>query len=191
MGRKLNFIALLAFVLMTVFGSGLAAPDAEWSDVLEAHPGDVAWMVVASAFVLLMTPGLAFFYAGMVRSKNVLGMLMQNIFAMGIISTIWAIVGFTLVFGVTEERDDLSGGQIGQCDHRHLLPCAFCNEPEEEPPGIAIRPHRMDGGIALLDQPFVEERAHQVWEVIVPGHARPSGPMLRHGTPSTRNRSLA
>jgi Amt family ammonium transporter len=48
-----------------------------------------------------MTPGLAFFYAGMVRSKNVLGMLMQNFFAMGLISVLWAVAGFSLAFGGT------------------------------------------------------------------------------------------
>jgi Amt family ammonium transporter len=61
--------------------------------------GDTAWVLMSAALVLFMTPGLAFFYAGMVRSKNVLGMLMQNIFAMGIISVIWAIIGFSLAFG--------------------------------------------------------------------------------------------
>src|SRR5690606_39543755 len=95
------------------------------------------------------------------------------------------------VFGVTEERNDLPGGQVGQRDHCHFLPCALCNEPEEQPPSIAIRAHRMDGGIALLDQPFVEERAQQIWELIVLGHARTSGTILRHGAPSARNRSLA
>jgi len=61
--------------------------------------GNTAWVLISAALVLFMTPGLALFYGGMVRSKNVLGMLMQNIFAMGIISTLWAIVGFSLVFG--------------------------------------------------------------------------------------------
>jgi len=61
--------------------------------------GNVAWMLISTALVLFMTPGLAFFYGGMVRSKNVLGMLMQNIFAMGLISTIWAIIGFSIAFG--------------------------------------------------------------------------------------------
>jgi Amt family ammonium transporter len=61
--------------------------------------GDTAWMLVATALVLFMTPGLAFFYGGMVRAKNVLGMLMQNFFAMGLIAVLWAVVGFTLVFG--------------------------------------------------------------------------------------------
>ena len=61
--------------------------------------GNTAWVLVSAALVLFMTPGLAFFYGGMVRSKNVLGMLMQNIFAMGLISTIWAIIGFSIAFG--------------------------------------------------------------------------------------------
>ncbi|MGH9165695.1 MAG: ammonium transporter [Acidimicrobiales bacterium] len=61
--------------------------------------GNTAWVLVSAALVLFMTPGLAFFYAGMVRSKNVLGMLMQNFFAMGLISVLWAAVGFSLAFG--------------------------------------------------------------------------------------------
>jgi Amt family ammonium transporter len=74
--------------------------------------GDTAWMLVATALVLFMTPGLAFFYGGMVRSKNVLGMLMQNFFAMGLIAVLWAVAGFTLVFG-----DFGNGGFIGNFDH--------------------------------------------------------------------------
>ncbi len=50
--------------------------------------GHTAWVLMSAALVLFMTPGLAFFYGGMVRSKNVLGMLMQNVFAMGLVSTI-------------------------------------------------------------------------------------------------------
>ena len=72
--------------------------------------GNTAWVLVSAALVLFMTPGLAFFYGGMVRSKNMLGMLMQNIFAMGIISTLFAIVGFTLIFG------DSGNGWIGNFD---------------------------------------------------------------------------
>jgi len=65
--------------------------------------GATAWVLASAALVLFMTPGLAFFYGGMVRSKNVLGMLMQNIFAMGLISVIWAVVGFSLAFGGSEK----------------------------------------------------------------------------------------
>jgi Amt family ammonium transporter len=61
--------------------------------------GDTAWMLVSTALVLFMTPGLAFFYGGMVRAKNVLGMLMQNFFAMGLLAVLWALVVFSLAFG--------------------------------------------------------------------------------------------
>jgi ammonium transporter, Amt family len=63
--------------------------------------GNTAWVLTAAALVAFMTPGLAFFYGGMVRSKNVLGMLMQNVFAMGLVSVIWVVVGFSLAFGGT------------------------------------------------------------------------------------------
>jgi Amt family ammonium transporter len=63
--------------------------------------GATAWVLISAALVAFMTPGLAFFYGGMVRSKNVLGMLMQNVFAMGLISVLWAVIGFSLAFGGT------------------------------------------------------------------------------------------
>ena len=61
--------------------------------------GATAWVLVSAAMVAFMTPGLAFFYGGMVRSKNILGMLMQNVFAMGLVSVLWATIGFSLAFG--------------------------------------------------------------------------------------------
>ena len=61
--------------------------------------GNTAWMLISTALVLFMTPGLAFFYGGMVRSHHVLGMLMQNFSAMGLMAVLWALLGFTLAFG--------------------------------------------------------------------------------------------
>jgi Amt family ammonium transporter len=61
--------------------------------------GNTAWVLASAALVLFMTPGLAFFYGGMVRSKNVLGMLMQNFFSMGLVSVLWAVFVFSLAFG--------------------------------------------------------------------------------------------
>ena len=63
------------------------------------NTGDTAWVLASAALVLFMTPGLAFFYGGMVRGKHVLGMLMQNFFCMGLVSVLWATVGFSLAFG--------------------------------------------------------------------------------------------
>jgi Amt family ammonium transporter len=63
------------------------------------NPGDVAWMLTASALVLLMTPGLSFFYGGMVGFKNVVSTMLQSIIALGVISLVWVAVGFSLAFG--------------------------------------------------------------------------------------------
>src|SRR6187551_1356836 len=63
------------------------------------NPGDVAWMLTATALVLLMTPGLSFFYGGMVRPKNVVSTMLQSFVAMGVISVLWIVVGFSLAFG--------------------------------------------------------------------------------------------
>ena len=73
--------------------------------------GDSAWVLAATALVLFMTPGLALFYGGMVRSKNVLGMLMQNFFAMGILGVLWCAIAFSLSFG-----DAGNEGFIGNFD---------------------------------------------------------------------------
>ncbi|QUR66907.1 ammonium transporter [Mycobacterium spongiae] len=61
--------------------------------------GDTAWMLASAALVLLMTPGLAFFYGGMVRAKSVLNMIMMSISAMGVVTVLWALYGFSIAFG--------------------------------------------------------------------------------------------
>src|SRR5690242_7679817 len=76
----------------------LTAPPRQ-GDAVEINAGDTAWVLTSAALVLFMTPGLALFYAGMVRGKHTLGMLMQNVFAMGLIGVLWAAVGFSLAFG--------------------------------------------------------------------------------------------
>jgi len=72
--------------------------------------GTIAWLLVSSALVLFMTPGLALFYGGMVRSKNVLNMLMKNFFTISIVTVVWTLIGYTLAFGT-----DI-GGLIGGFD---------------------------------------------------------------------------
>ena len=61
--------------------------------------GDTAWVLTATALVLFMTPGLALFYGGLVRSKNVLGTMMHSIAAIGLVSILWVLIGYTLAFG--------------------------------------------------------------------------------------------
>jgi Amt family ammonium transporter len=63
------------------------------------NSGDVAWMLTASALVLLMTPGLSFFYGGMVSFRNVVSTMLQSVIALGVISLLWVLVGFSLAFG--------------------------------------------------------------------------------------------
>jgi Amt family ammonium transporter len=72
------------------------------------NTGDTAWMLVSSALVLLMIPGLAFFYGGMVRKKNVLSTMMHSFVAMGIVGVQWLIIGYSLSFG-----PDIGGGLLG------------------------------------------------------------------------------
>jgi Amt family ammonium transporter len=78
---------------------------------MEIDSGDTAWVLISAALVLFMTPGLALFYGGMVRSKNVLAMLMQNFFAMGIVTIFWVLFGYSLAFG-----DLGNAGWIGNFD---------------------------------------------------------------------------
>ena len=74
--------------------------------------GDTAWLLVCTALVMLMTPGLAFFYAGMVRTKSVLSMLMQNYVCLALVSVVWVVLGYTLAFG-----SDVGGGLLGGLRH--------------------------------------------------------------------------
>ncbi len=96
MGRKSNFIALVIIVLIAlVCGT-------EYTIVADApniDTGDTAWMIVATALVFLMTPGLAFFYGGMVTKKSVISTMLQSFVALGVISIIWVVFGFSLAFG--------------------------------------------------------------------------------------------
>src|SRR6478736_925016 len=61
--------------------------------------GNTAWMIVATALVLLMTPGLAFFYGGMVRAKSVLNMMMMSFISIATIAVVWVLYGYGLTFG--------------------------------------------------------------------------------------------
>jgi len=78
------------------------------ADSVKLNTGNTAWVLTSAALVLLMTPGLAFFYGGMVRSKSVLNMLMLNFICIAVVGVIWAIYGFSLAFGSSH-----LGGFIG------------------------------------------------------------------------------
>jgi Amt family ammonium transporter len=96
-------IVLLVVCVIALFNQGV--PSKIPTEGLNS--GDIAWMLTSAAFVLLMTPGLAFFYGGMVNPKNVISTMMQSFVAMGIISILWVVIGFSIAFG------DSIGGVIG------------------------------------------------------------------------------
>lgn len=68
--------------------------------------GDTAWLLTSTALVLLMTAGLAFFYGGLVRSKNVLNTMMMSFIALGFAGVLWAVVGYSLAFGEGRRPDE-------------------------------------------------------------------------------------
>ncbi len=91
--RALGALAL-GGALLSIPGSALAQGDAP----AKIDTGDTAWMLVSAALVLLMTPGLALFYGGMVRAKNVLNMLMQSFIAIALVTVLWVVCGYSLSF---------------------------------------------------------------------------------------------
>src|SRR5215471_14847692 len=89
----------LVFVFVLFLGAGISAFGQGETTAPKIDTGDTAWMLVSAALVLFMTiPGLFLFYGGLVRSKNVLGMLMQNFIMVGIVTVQWIIIGYTLSF---------------------------------------------------------------------------------------------
>src|SRR5438132_7121345 len=69
-----------------------------YKEVRGMNTGDTALVLISAALVALMTPGLAFFYGGLVRRKNVLSIMMQSFISMGVVTIIWVLVGFSLAF---------------------------------------------------------------------------------------------
>ena len=107
MRRLIVYAAVLAACLAT--GSAAWAQDAPapTPEPPKANTGDTAWMLVSTAFVMLMVPGLALFYAGMVRRKNVLATMMHSMVALAVVGVYWVAVGYSLAFG------ESIGGFIG------------------------------------------------------------------------------
>ena len=104
---------ILSTLMLIIAMVGAAMPETpglwEFHETAECTSANVAWMITATIFVLMMTPGLSFFYGGMVGKKNVISTILQSFIAMGIISIMWVVFGFSLSFG-----DDLGGlGLIG------------------------------------------------------------------------------
>ena len=108
--KKLNvynvapFLALLIVAILAIF----APPELSFEDKAGVYNGaDIAWILVSTALVFLMTPGLAFFYGGMVHRKNVISTMIKSVVATGVVTIIWVTVGYSLCFG------ESIGGWIG------------------------------------------------------------------------------
>src|SRR5205085_1143352 len=95
------------FILAAIAIGAIFVPTLPNFDKGQYNGADVAWILVATALVFLMTPGLAFFYGGMVNRKNVLSTMMKSVVAAGVVGVLWIVVGYSLAFG------DSIGGFIG------------------------------------------------------------------------------
>ncbi len=102
--RTAPFVILSLIALASIFVPSLPLFNDEAGVY---NSSDIAWMIVATALVFLMTPGLAFFYGGMVHRKNVISTMIKSLISAGIVSVLWVVVGYSLAFG-----DDI-GGFIG------------------------------------------------------------------------------
>ena len=89
------FFVLIAIAVAAIFIPSLPL----FNDSGKYNAADIAWLIVATALVFLMTPGLAFFYGGMVHRKNVLSTMIKSLIATGVVSVVWVIIGYSLCFG--------------------------------------------------------------------------------------------
>ncbi|HEY9417349.1 MAG TPA: ammonium transporter [Pseudonocardia sp.] len=91
------------------------------------NAGSTAWVLVSAALVMLMTPGLALFYGGLVRSKSVLNMMMMNFVCLGVVGVLWVLFGYSLVFG-----EDIGGGLLGGLGHAGMRDATALVGPESD-----------------------------------------------------------
>jgi Amt family ammonium transporter len=104
-GRRLVLGGLGAASLLAALPGAVAAAEGGAIDT-----GDTAWLLVATALVMVMLPGLALFYGGLVRRKNVLSTIMHSFFGLALVSVVWVLVGFSLAFGTDVGGLGLIGG---------------------------------------------------------------------------------
>jgi len=95
----ITFCILLVLIILSLTKGVLPGP----IQTENINAADTAWMLTSTALVLIMTPGLAFFYGGMVNKKNVLSTMLQSFICMAVISIVWVVVGFSLAFGETHK----------------------------------------------------------------------------------------
>jgi len=117
-------------ILCIVAVSAMFVPTLPNFDDGKYNVADIAWIIVATALVFLMTPGLAFFYGGMVNRKNVLSTMMKSVVAAGVVSVLWIVVGYSLCFG------DSIGGFIGNPSSHFMYKGVASGQPWSLAPTI-------------------------------------------------------
>ena len=128
-------VILITILVLTLFSNHLISDPATLGAhvvALKLDTGDTAWMIVATALVLIMTPGLGFFYGGMVGKKNVISTMLQSFMAMVIVTVLWVVVGFGLCFGPS------IGGFIGDPTCNFLFQGVSANTAWELAPTIPL-----------------------------------------------------
>jgi Amt family ammonium transporter len=107
--KRISFKQIAPFLVLSIVAlAAIFVPTLpNFDDAGTYSPADIAWIIVATALVFIMTPGLAFFYGGMVHRKNVISTMIKSVVAAGIVTVLWVTVGFSLCFG------DTIGGFIG------------------------------------------------------------------------------
>ncbi len=120
----LLFIAILVF--LAFFNPSLPNSEVKY----EYNGADIAWMLASAALVLIMTPGLAYFYGGMVKKKNVITTMLQSFICMAVVAVLWVVFGFSLVFG------DSIGGVIGDPMTYFMFKGVIDGQPWEGAPTI-------------------------------------------------------
>ena len=123
-GRRLLCGGMAAAFLLAALPGVAAAADTGTID-----SGDTAWLLMATALVMVMLPGLALFYGGLVRRKNVLSTIMHSFFGLALVSIVWVVIGFSLAFG-----KDVGGlGLIGGLDYVGLITVGLTPNPAYGP----------------------------------------------------------
>lgn len=92
-------VILITILVLTLFSTFILSGNPAPTEAIKFDTGDTAWMIVATALVLIMTPGLGFFYGGMVGKKNVISTMLQSFMAMVIVTVLWVVVAYGLSFG--------------------------------------------------------------------------------------------
>ncbi|WP_207425533.1 ammonium transporter [Pedobacter sp. SYSU D00535] len=132
MARKLSRIPFLFILFFTVLCFFFPSVPKNINNTANLNPTDIAWMLTATALVLIMTPGLAFFYGGMVNKKNVISTMLQSFICMAVVTVIWFVFGFGLVFGKSQN------GIIGNPADFFMMQGLLEGQPWELAPTIPL-----------------------------------------------------